>query len=100
MEKQDPQKFWALVYRLLTDANLAPIFRIGVIIIGCATLFLLYMALLQGLPGILTWSRDTSNYMPARRCLDLKEIKGEIYKIDQCKGTIEPLSTPKKAQPR
>ena len=101
-DKEDPKSFWGMVYRLLSEGDSGEVWKGVFKIAGAYALVLAPMFVMIGGMGLLTWISKPENYFPARKCLDVKEVNGTVYKIDQCKNTIEVIArpvAPKKPEP-
>ncbi len=89
MSDEPPPRTWPeLVYRL------SP----GPIVAVLLALLLPFILVVAGRLSV-EFFRDPKAFFQASpiSCLDLKEVGGQVYKIDQCRGTVELLVAPQRA---
>lgn len=90
----EPRTWVGLVYRLVTQSDASEILK-GVLAFASMTLFILLPVIMMG-GGIALYkyisAKPETLWTSSRNCLDLKEIHGQVYKIDQCAKTVELIS--------
>lgn len=77
----EPKTYPALLYRLITTHDSIK-----------TVLFFVVLWVVTFTPVIIAKiASDPAAVFSSRNCLDLKEVAGKVYKIDQCARTIEPF---------
>jgi hypothetical protein len=92
--KEDPKSFWGMIYRLMTEGDAGEVWGNALKMAGVYAMILAPMFVMIGGFSLIQYLSKPANYMPAPKCLDVKQINGTTYIIDQCKGTVQIVSKP------
>jgi hypothetical protein len=88
--------FWGGLFRLAHDLKhpVVELFVFTFFSLGAMVLMFAMPAVLGGVMQISTglMSGNLAVQSIWRDCLDVKQVGNRVYKINQCKGTIEPLN--------
>ncbi|MGY3615940.1 hypothetical protein [Bradyrhizobium sp. USDA 10063] len=88
--------FWGGIFRLAHDLKhpVVDTFVLAFFTVGTMILMFSIMPILGGVMRMATgfMSGDLAIQSIWRDCLDIKQVGNRAYKINQCKGTIEPLN--------
>lgn len=96
MAKEDgpPPRSWAeLIHYAMKETPLGIVVFILTGLIGIFVMMAFPWIIMGSMKMAMEFIKDPQAiFSTTRDCLDLKEVGGRVYKIDQCKKTIEPFT--------